>query len=336
MLRHIFYALLGGYFVAGLLIGLNWLIPVDSEPTIQQAEYVPAPAQSTRTQGAESADVNEFILGQALTLQRKSSDNGDASLSPPQVVVLQPPQPDRRTPGGLGNDTGTLGLGRPQSQGPQSLQAGPVDSRSLPTVRDMDQASIPKPQTDQTGSISSPQTLEAVQVDTAALPTAMALSRAQQGLRLLEARRKPAELVNPSVSRTSLGWSADPAPAKLGNEIDGKSSVDSASIPNTIREVFTLACSLLRPAFAAGKLSAGQGTEIGRMQSDYLKKAECLAAAKRATRIAKRKLGCRCTAEAKELDAAVQALPAPAADYKLLMEWRSRSRYFPRSKPRVE
>ena len=29
MLRHIFYALLGGYFVAGLLIGLNWLIAVD-------------------------------------------------------------------------------------------------------------------------------------------------------------------------------------------------------------------------------------------------------------------------------------------------------------------
>src|SRR6476660_4674263 len=142
MLRHIFYALLGGYFVVGLLIGLNWLIAVESEPTIQQAEYVPAAAQSIRTPGAESADVNDVIIGQALTLQRKSSDNGEASLSLPQVAVLQPPQPDRRTPGVLGNDTGTLGLGRPQSPGPQSLQAGPVDSRSLPTVRAIDQASI--------------------------------------------------------------------------------------------------------------------------------------------------------------------------------------------------
>jgi hypothetical protein len=72
------------------------------------------------------------------------------------------------------------------------------------------------------------------------------------------------------------------------------------------------------------------------MQDDYLNEAECLAASKRATRIARRKMGCRCTVEAKELDAAAQASPAPVVDYKLLMQLRSRSRYLPRSKPRVE
>jgi hypothetical protein len=55
--------------------------------------------------------------------------------------------------------------------------------------------------------------------------------------------------------------------------------------------------------------------EIARLQDDYLKKPECLVAAKRATRIAKRKIGCRCTAETKELDAAAQAPPAPAVDH---------------------
>jgi hypothetical protein len=118
-----------------------------------------------------------------------------------------------------------------------------------------------------------------------------------------------------SISRPFFGMTAEPAPTKLR---------------------VTLACSLLRPAIAAGKLSIGQGMEIGRMQDDYLKEAECLAAAKRATRIAKRKIGCRCTVETKELDAAAEAPPAPAVDYKLLMELRSRSRYFPRSKPRIE
>jgi hypothetical protein len=164
--------------------------------------------------------------------------------------------------------------------------------------------------TDQRKSTSMPQMLQSAQVGTGALH---------------------------SISRPFFGGTAEPAPTKLRNEVDGKSSTDSDSIPpRAIRKVFTLACSLLRPAFAAGKLSTGQGMEIGRMQDDYLKKAECLAAAKRATRIAKRKIGCRCTAETKELDAAAQAPPAPAIDYKLLIEGRSRSRYFPRSKPRVE
>jgi hypothetical protein len=98
----------------------------------------------------------------------------------------------------------------------------------------------------------------------------------------------------------------------LGDESDGKSFANSDSIPpKAIRKVFTLACSFLHPAIAAGKLSTGQGTEIGQMQDDYLKKAECLVAAKRATKIAKRKIGCRCTAETKKLDAAAQAPPAP-------------------------
>src|SRR5262245_29778929 len=119
MLRNIFYALLGGYFVAGMLIGLNWLTADDlgrREPTtVQEAERVPALVQGTRTPGAESADVTDVIIEQALTSQRKSGDNGEASLSPPPVAVLQSPQPDRRAAGDPGNDTGTLGLGRPQS-----------------------------------------------------------------------------------------------------------------------------------------------------------------------------------------------------------------------------
>jgi hypothetical protein len=164
--------------------------------------------------------------------------------------------------------------------------------------------------TDQRKSTSMPQMLQSAQVDTGALH---------------------------SISRPFFGMTAEPAPTKLRNEVDGNSSTDSDSIPpKAIRKVFTLACSLLRPAIAAGKLSIGQGMEIGRMQDDYLKKAECLAAAKRAARIAKRKIGCSCTVETKELDAAAQAPPAPAVDYKLLMELRSRSRYFPRSKPRIE
>ena len=32
MLRHIFYALLGGYFVAGVLIGLNWYLSRTGAP----------------------------------------------------------------------------------------------------------------------------------------------------------------------------------------------------------------------------------------------------------------------------------------------------------------
>ncbi len=422
MLRHLFYALLGGYFVAGLVIGLNWLSAVDlgrREPTVaQDAERVLAPVQDNRTPGAESADVTDVIIGQALTAQKqkkssdnreassspppvamlqpphpdrrtakgpandtgtlglrrpqssgpqslqaaqvdrgslptarainqastphprtdvtdviigqgltaqraetaKSSDNREASISPPPVAMLQPPHPDRRTAKGPANDTGTLGLRRPQSSGPQSLQAAQVDRGSLPTARAINQASTPHPRTDQPGSTSMPQTLQAAQVDTGALPTVRPLSRAQQG-RLLEARREPV------ISGPSFGGTAEPAPTAPAH---------SDSIPpKAIRTVFALACSLLRPAFAAGKLSTGQGMEIGRMQDDYLKKAECLAAAKRATRIAKRKIGCRCTAETKELDAAAQAPPA-AVDYKLLMEGRSRSRYFPRSKPRVE
>ena len=74
---------------------------------------------------------------------------------------------------------------------------------------------------------------------------------------------------------------------------------------------------------------------VGRLQDDYLKEAECLAAAKKATRIAKRKIGCRCNVETKELDASAESPPAPTVDYKLLMELRSRSRYFPRSKPGI-
>jgi hypothetical protein len=327
MLRHLFYALLGGYFVAGLVIGLNWLSAVDlgrREPTVaQDAERVLAPVQDNRTPGAESADVTDVIIGQALTAQKqnKSSDNREASISPPPVAMLQPPHPDRRTAQGPANDTGTLGLRRPQSSGPQSLQAAQVDRGSLPTARAINQAPTPHPRTDQPGSTSMPQTLQAAQVDTGALPTVRPLSRAQQG-RLLEARREPV------ISGPSFGGTAEPAPTAPAH---------SDSIPpKAIRKVFTLACSLLRPAIAAGKLSIGQGMEIGRMQDDYLKEAECLAAAKRATRIAKRKIGCRCTAETKELDATAQAPPAPAVDYKLLMELRSRSRYFPRSKPRIE
>jgi hypothetical protein len=200
-LRHIFYALLGGYFVAGLLIGLNLLTADDwgrREPTtVQEAERVPAPVQGTRTPGAESADVTDDFIEQALTSQRKGGDNGEVSLSPPPVAVLQSPHPDRRTAGG--NDTGTLGLGRPQSSGSQSLQARQVDSRSSPTVRAINQASIPHPRTDQTGSTSIPQTLEAAQVDTGALPTVTAPSRAQQGRHLLEVRRKPVEVMRARV-----------------------------------------------------------------------------------------------------------------------------------------
>jgi hypothetical protein len=379
MLRHIFYALLGGYFVAGVLIGLNLLTADDwgrREPTTGGS----APVQGTRTPGAESADVTDDIIEQALTSQRKGGDNGEVSLSPPPVAVLQsaqpdrrtgrgpgndtgivglrPPQssepqslqarqvsptvrainkassphpqtdqtaslspspvavlqsphPDRRTAGDPGNDTGIVGLGHPQSSEPQSLQARQVASRSSPTVRAINQASIPRPRTDQTGSTSIPQTLEAAQVDTGALPTVTAPSRAQQGRQLLEAKHKPVELLNRSIFGPSFGGTADPAPTMLGNESDGKSFEDSDLIPpKAIRKVFTLACSLLPPAIAAGKLSTGQGTEIGRMQDDYLKKAECLVAAKRATKIAKRKIGCRCTAETKELDAAAQSPPA--------------------------
>jgi hypothetical protein len=47
------------------------------------------------------------------------------------------------------------------------------------------------------------------------------------------------------------------------------------------------------------------------MQDDYLEKAECLGAAKRATTIAKRNIGCRCTAENKELDAAAHVPQGP-------------------------
>src|SRR5436190_34656 len=135
MLRQVFYVLLGGYFVVGVLIGLNWWTGDDwgrREPTaVQEAELVPAAVQGTRTPGAESGI--GVITEQVLTSQRKSGDNGEASLSPPP----------------------SLGLGRPQSS-EQSLQAGQVGSRSLPTVRAVDQPSIPHPRTDQTASLSRP------------------------------------------------------------------------------------------------------------------------------------------------------------------------------------
>jgi hypothetical protein len=132
--RHIFYALLGGYFVAGLLIGLNWLIAIDSEQTaVQQAEHVHAAVQSTRTQGAESANVNDIIIGQALTSKKKSSDNGEASLSPHPAAARQPPQTDPKTASLPGRDTGTLGPGRPQGLGACKLdkEAGPCQQFGL-------------------------------------------------------------------------------------------------------------------------------------------------------------------------------------------------------------
>ena len=176
---------------------------------------------------------------------------------------------------------------------------------SLPTVRAINQASIPHPQTPQPGSTSMPQTLQAAQVDTGALPTVTALSRAQHGRRLLEARRKPVELVNAptqadtgtlptvtalsqaqhgrrlleaprkpvelvndSIYGPSFDGTAEPPPTKLGMAIDSKSRANSDSIPpKTIRQVFTLGCSLLLPTITAGKLSNGKGMEIGRMQA---------------------------------------------------------------------
>jgi hypothetical protein len=333
MLRHVFYALLGGYFVGGLLIGLNWFSAVylgTREPTaIQHAERSPAPIQDNRKPGAESADNTDVIIRQALqyaerslapiqdnrkpgaesadntdvalTSQRKSS--GNRSNSPP--AVLQLPHPDQRTARGPPTVSDTLQMKRPQPSGPQSLQPAQVDTGSLPTVRVINQASIPHPRTAQPGSTSMPQTLQAAQVDTGAPPKVPALPRAQQGRKLLEAPRKPVELVNDSISGPSFDGAAEPPPTKLGMAIDSKSRANSDSIPpKTIRQVFTLGCSLLLPTITAGNLSNGKGMEIGRMQADYLKKAECLVAAKRATRTAKRKIGCRCTAETKELDAA--------------------------------
>jgi hypothetical protein len=345
MLRHIFYALLGGYFVAGLLIGLNWLGAVDlgREGTAVQ-EPVFAPDQGNRTLGAESADVTDLRLGQALSSQDKSSGNGRLTISPPPVAGLPLPHPDGRAAKGPESDTGPLEMRRPQPSA-QSLKAPQVDRGSLPKARSVNQSSTPHQRMDQPNSTSIPQTFQPAQVDTGARAM-VALSRARQGRRLLEARRKPVELVNLSaqvdtgalatvtappraqqgrrllearrkpvelnVSAPFFGGSAEPAPMKLGVEIDRKSSADSDSIPpKAIRKVFTLACSLLRPAIAAGKLSPGKGIEIGRMQDDYLKRAECLGAAKRATTIAKRNIGCRCTAETKELDAAAHVPLAP-------------------------
>ena len=95
-------------------------------------------------------------------------------------------------------------------------------------------------------------------------------------------------------------------------DIDSKSSRDSDSIPpKTTAQVFTLSCSLLRPAIAAAKLSTDQAIEIGRMEVEYLKRPECLVAAKRATKIAQRKFGCRCTAVTKEIDPPAQGASAP-------------------------
>src|SRR5436190_1221643 len=174
MLRQIFYVLVGGYFAAGVLIGLSWLTAVDSGrrvPTALQQEERVLAVQGTRTPGAESANVTDVVIENALTSHPQGGRNGQASLPPPPAAVLQSPHPDRRTARGPGNDSGTLGLGRPQSPGPQSLQAGQVDGSSSPTVRAIDQASIPHPRTDQTASTSIPQTHEAAQVDTGALPT---------------------------------------------------------------------------------------------------------------------------------------------------------------------
>jgi hypothetical protein len=127
MLRHIFYALLGGYSVAGLIIGLNWLGAVDlggRKPILaQDAERVLAAVQDNRAPSAESADVTDVIVGQALTSQWKSSDNREPPISPPPVAVQQPSHPERRIAKSPGNDTGTLGLRRPQSSRPQSLQS---------------------------------------------------------------------------------------------------------------------------------------------------------------------------------------------------------------------
>jgi hypothetical protein len=316
MLRHIFYALLGGYFVAGLIIALNWLSAVDlggRQPTIaQDAERVLATVQDKRTPSTESADVIDVIIGQALTSQSKSSDNREAPISPSPVAVQQPSYPDRTTAKSPGNDTGTLELRRPQSSRPQSLQAAQLDSGSLPTVRAINQASTPLPKKEQTGSTYMPKTLTAEQVGSDAGPTAGALSRAQQG-RLLETRRKTVELFDVSMPGPSFGGTAEPGP-ELGTEIDGATSADADAIaPKAIRKVFTLACSLLSPAIAAGKLSAAQRQQISRMQDDYLKEAECKLAERRATRVAKRKIGCRCTAETKEFDSAADVSLRPNA-----------------------
>ena len=131
MLRHVFYALLGGYFVGGLLIGLNWFSAVylgTREPiAVQNAERSPAPIQDNRKPGAESADNTDV----ALTSQRKSS--GNRSNSPP--AVLQLPHPDQRTARGPPTVSDTLQMKRPQPSGPQSLQPAQVDTGSLPTVR---------------------------------------------------------------------------------------------------------------------------------------------------------------------------------------------------------
>jgi hypothetical protein len=229
-----------------------------------------------------------------------------------KTVVQQPSHPDRRTAKSPGNDTGTLELRRPQSSRPQSLQAAQLDSGSLPTVRAINQASTPLPKKEQTGSTYMPKTLTAEQVGSDAGPTAGALSRAQQG-RLLETRRKTVELFDVSMPGPSFGGTAEPGP-ELGTEIDGATSADADAIaPKAIRKVFTLACSLLSPAIAAGKLSAAQRQQISRMQDDYLKEAECKLAERRATRVAKRKIGCRCTAETKEFDSAADVSLRPNA-----------------------
>jgi hypothetical protein len=333
MLRHIFYALLGGYFVAGLLMGLNWLSAVDlgiRDGTAVQ-EPVFAPVQGNRRSGAESADVTDLQLGRALSSQDKISGNGQLSISPSPVAGLHLPNPDGRAAKDPENDIGTLGTRRSQPSA-QSLKALQVARGSLPKVPTVNQSSTPHRRVDQSNSTFIPQTFQPAQVDTGALATVTAPPRAQQGGRLFEARRKPVELVNPSaqVDTGALATVTAPPRAQQGGRLlearrkpvelvnvslsapaFGGSAESVAIPPKSIQKVFTLACSLLRPAIAAGKLSPGKGIEIGRMQDDYLEKAECLGAAKRATTIAKRNIGCRCTAENKELDAAAHVPQGP-------------------------
>jgi hypothetical protein len=163
--------------------------------------------------------------------------------------------------------------------------------------------------TDRRRSTSMPQMLQSAQVDTGALPRLTAPSRPQQGQRLLEASRKPVELASAPIFGSFFGSIAEPAPMNLRIEIERKSS---ANPPKTTRRMFTLTCPLLLPTIAAGKISNEKGFEIGRMQDNYEKRAECLVSAKRATTIAKRRIGCRCTAVMKEIDSAAQASPGPA------------------------
>jgi hypothetical protein len=159
VLRQIFYALLGGYFAAGLLIGLNWLSAIDlhiSEPTVAPEPGL-APVEGNRTPGAESAHNTDVTISQALTSQRKSSDDRNFSAASPPVAVLELSPPDRTAASGRRADTGELGMRRPRPSRPDIVKSAEPDRASLPTVRAIDQASIPQPRTDRHKSTSMPQ-----------------------------------------------------------------------------------------------------------------------------------------------------------------------------------